>query len=198
MTRKKDPLATPFSFLLGCSQADLSSIELTRLSNVADLRAELHVILDKIIDEMTQAALAAWFRVNDRETLRRALATEEDTVTWAKRMARDGQRSGSELLPQTALEPGKAHLAASLQYQQRNVAAGKCRSCPQPLARNSVKYCETHLAMQRAQNERRREHKNPDAAGMHGRQAGTLKSLAENRKKQAEKARKRKEDASGL
>jgi hypothetical protein len=31
--------------------------------------------------------------------------------------------------------------------------------------------------------------KNPDAIGKHGRQPGTLKSLAENRKKQAEKAR---------
>ena len=60
--------ALPLNFLLGCSQDDLGRIELARLAEVADLRHELHLILDRMIDVMSQAALATWFKAQDRQT----------------------------------------------------------------------------------------------------------------------------------
>jgi hypothetical protein len=70
-------------------------MELQRLgAEVANLRHELHAILDKLIDEMVQAALAAWFRANNRETLKHALENEETAIRWAARMIRECQRKG--------------------------------------------------------------------------------------------------------
>ena len=40
----------PLNFLLACGQKDLDNFELTRLAEVADLRKELHAVLDRIID----------------------------------------------------------------------------------------------------------------------------------------------------
>jgi hypothetical protein len=56
----------PLNFLLGCSQGDLGAFELARLGEVAVLRKELHLILDRITDQMSQAALASWFKAQDR------------------------------------------------------------------------------------------------------------------------------------
>jgi hypothetical protein len=139
----------PLNFLLGCSESALSNFELARLNEVANLRSELHTVLDRVIDQMAQAALAAWFRQTDTETLRRALENPEDILLWAKERIRDGQRSENELVPLKTLPPGKAHLAAALRYQERNIAAGKCCVCPQPLDRNSVRYCTRHLTIAR-------------------------------------------------
>jgi hypothetical protein len=141
------------NFLLGCPQPDLGSFELARLAEVANLREDLHAILDKLIDEMAQAAVAGWFRQTNREKLMRAIQSPEEhsaeILAWAKHRIRDGQRSQEELVPRTLLAPGKAHLAASLRYQERNIAEGKCRVCPEPLDRNSVQYCTAHLKKSR-------------------------------------------------
>lgn len=48
-----------------------------------------------------------------------------------------------------SLPPGAAHIAASLRYQERNIAAGKCAVCPKPQDRNSVRYCTFHLEQAR-------------------------------------------------
>jgi hypothetical protein len=72
------------NFLLGCSERTLGNFELTRLQSVADLRSELHAILDRLIDEMAQAAVAAWFRKTDRDTLKRALENPEDVLELAQ------------------------------------------------------------------------------------------------------------------
>jgi hypothetical protein len=122
---------------------------LARLAAVADLRGGLHAILDKLIDEMAQAALAAWFRTVDRDTLKRAIENPGAVAAWAKARIRDGQRSEEELVPRTSLPPGAAHLAAALRYAERNIAEGKCGVCPQPLARHSVRYCTRHLTIMR-------------------------------------------------
>jgi hypothetical protein len=192
-TSKKD-LALPINFLLGCSEKSLGSFELARLAEVANLRTELHCILDRLIDQMSQAALAAWFRKTDRETLKHALENPDDIIAWATEQIRDEQRSEDELIPLTSLAPGAAHLAAALRYQERNIAEGKCAVCPKPLAHNSVRYCETHL------RDMRLRHKPKNATGAqpgstdwlyeeapfessHGRQPGTLASLAMNREK---------------
>ena len=67
----------PLNFLFGCSNRDLDEFELARLAEVSDLRKELHAILDRTIDAMCQAALAAWFKEQDRQTLKAALETKK-------------------------------------------------------------------------------------------------------------------------
>jgi hypothetical protein len=147
--KKRLPADTPLNFLLGCSETTLANFELAKLAEVANLRKELHLILDRVIDEMAQAAVAAWFRQTDVATLRRALENPEDVLLWAQEQIRDGQRSEKELVPRASLPPGKAHLAAALRYQERNIAKGLCAVCPKPLDRNSVRYCTRHLTIAR-------------------------------------------------
>jgi hypothetical protein len=192
-------LALPLNFLIGCSEKSLADFELARLADVADLRHELHSILDRLIDQMSQAALTAWFRKTDRETLKHALENPDDIIALAKEQIRDGQRSEEELIPLTSLPPGAAHLAAALRYQERQIAKGLCAVCPQPLAHNSVRYCERHLRIARLR------HKPKNAKGelpgsiswlysdgaqfesSHGRQPGSMKALALAREKQTKK-----------
>jgi hypothetical protein len=194
VSRKNKALAVPLNFLLGCSDADLGSVELARLAEVANLRSELHATLDKLIDQMAQAALLAWFRVTDRNALKRAIENPEDVIAWAKKRIRDGQRSDKELIPRSPLEPGAAHLAAALRYTERNIAEGKCGVCPKPLAHNSVRYCEEHLAIARNRMRQKKGLRSDPGSreylysgeiteSTHGRQPGTLASLAMNREK---------------
>lgn len=186
------PKSLPLNFLLGCSQDALGTFELARLNEIADLRKELHLILDRTIDAMAQAALASWFKAQDRNALKHAIENEESPLEWAKRMIRDGQRSESELLPLPSLPPGAAHLAAALRYQKRNNAAGLCSVCPKPLARNSVVFCEEHSAKARAREQQKKALSQPgsreylyagETPSTHGRQPGTLASLEMNREK---------------
>jgi hypothetical protein len=85
----------------------------------------------------------------DRERLKHALENPDDVIALAQEQIRDGQRSEEELIPLTSLPPGAAHLAAALRYQERQIAKGLCAVCPEPLARNSVRYCERHLRIAR-------------------------------------------------
>lgn len=183
-------LAVQLNFLLGCSDNDLASFELARLSEVANLRADLHAILDKLIDVTSQAALAAWFRQTDRETLKKAIQSspEERTaeiLARAKKQIRDGQRSEAELIPRTLLAPGAAHIAASLRYQERNVAKGLCSVCPSQLDRNSVRYCTEHLQQQR---DRQRDKAKKLNKPPRGHAAGSLAALAAARAGRVESA----------
>jgi hypothetical protein len=180
--------------LLTCSAATLDSFELAKLAAIANLRSELHDILDKLIDEGTQAGFARWFKTHEREEIKHALDNPPDLLAEARERIRTKGRSEEELVELLALPPGHAHRIASLTYQKRNVAEGKCCVCPRPLARNSVCYCERHLAIARAR------HKPVGGKGAppgsrdflyegtfesgHGRQPGTLKALAEWREKQ--------------
>ncbi|MGB2679149.1 MAG: hypothetical protein WAN12_18860 [Candidatus Acidiferrum sp.] len=196
--KKNLPPGARLNFLLGSSDNDLGSFELARLAEVANLRADLHVILDNLIDKMAQAAVAGWFRQTNREALMRAIQSPEEhtaeILAWAKRRVRDGQRSQEELVPRTSLAPGKAHLAASLRYQERNISEGKCRVCPKPLDRNSVRCCSAHLEKSRkGQRAKSRKLNKPP----HGRAPGTLAALAAGREKQAMKARDGREPENG-
>jgi hypothetical protein len=74
------PKTAELNFLLGASEKDLSSFELARLAAVADHRADLHAILDKLIDEMAQAAVSRWFRQTDRGTLIQALNASPESI----------------------------------------------------------------------------------------------------------------------
>jgi hypothetical protein len=186
------PIMVPLNFLLGCSQVCLDNYELARLAETADLRKEFHLLFDRLIEQSALSLLAKWFRESDRESINQALALEESPTEWAKRQMRDGQRSEEELLPLPSLPPGAAHLAAALRYTERNIAEGKCGVCPQPLDANSVRYCTKHLTAARHRMQKQgkavpgsreylySEEKQPST---HGRQPGTLASLAVTREK---------------
>jgi hypothetical protein len=143
------PVMVPLNFLLGCSQVSLDNYELARLAETADLRKEFHVLFDRLIEQSALALLAKWFRESDRDSINQALALEEDPITWAKRQISESGRSEEELLPLPSLPLGAAHLAAAVRYQERNIAKGLCGVCPQPLDRNSVRYCTKHLTATR-------------------------------------------------
>jgi hypothetical protein len=155
--KKALPVAAKLNFLLGASDKDLDSFQLARLAEVANLRSDLHAILDKLIDEMAQAAVAGWFRQTNREALKRAVESAEnpqeridEVVSWAKKQIRDGQRSESELVPLVPrISVAVSGSARSMAYQERQIAKGLCSVCPKPLARNSVRYCERHLEIVR-------------------------------------------------
>ena len=74
----------------------------------ANIRSELHAILDRLLDEMNQAALAMWFGQMDRPTLKSALENEETALEWGRRMIRGGE----EIIPRLSLNPGQAHRTA--------------------------------------------------------------------------------------
>jgi hypothetical protein len=193
-------------FLLNCSERALRRFELARVNGANSLRNELHGVLyeqidapdlrgkvfatlDKLVDQMAQLGLARWFRAVDREAISRALEVEEDPLLQAKVRIRDEGRSESELMSQvfSSLDPGEAHRVAALAYAERNVAMGKCANCPRPLDRNSVRFCTEHLrkARERMRVEAKKLNKPP-----HGRAPGTLKALAENRKKHLAKLKR--------
>ena len=180
------------NFLLGHSDATLDTYELARLDELAQLRAELHEVLDRVIDTNAQAIVIRWFRGQDRNALKHAIENEESPEEWAHRMMRDKQRSPEELLPRPSLPPGAAHLAAAKRYASRNLSEGKCRVCPKPLAHNSVEFCEEHLAKSRARAQQKKALSVPgstaylyagETPSTHGRQPGTLASLAMHREK---------------
>ena len=195
----RQPLAkksgVPINFLLGCSEVSLDNYELARLADVANDRQQLLAVIDHMVDNMALAWLAAWFRTMDRNALRHAIENEESPTEWAARIIRERQRSSEEIdqSNREPLPPGVAHLAAALRYAERNMAEGLCSVCPEPLDRDSVRYCTKHLAAVRAKSARQRGTKGEPGSrdflygeipeSTHGRQPGTLASLAINREK---------------
>jgi len=169
MTRPKSKALTPavpLNFLLTCSEATLDSFQLAKLAAVANLRSELHNVLDKLIEEAVEAGLARWFKNHGRDEIKHAIENPPDILAEAREMIRTRGKSQEEIRPIRPLPPGMAvldrrdpdlravtpPLTAKTyveRYGERNRAEGKCRACPKPLAPNSVCYCETHLAMQR-------------------------------------------------
>jgi hypothetical protein len=188
----------PLNFLLGCSQSDLDNFQMARLAEVADLRRQMLTILDRLIDQTSAAALAQWFRTSDRQALKHAIENEESPIEWAQRLIQQqAQRNeaGDDLIPLPKVELGAAHLAAAVRYQERNIAEGLCAVCPEPLAHNSVRYCEKHLTAERVRHQpKNAKGSQPGSIGwlhgegfvsQHGRQPGTLQSLAMARKKKS-------------
>jgi hypothetical protein len=191
--RAKGLVMPPAKFLLTCSTKDLDEMELARLADVANHRAELMELLDRMIDSSAQALVIKWFRENDRDSIKSELLQDgaldtESIQDWAKRMI----RGGGLLLPRARKykSAGQAHRVAAATYSKRNIAKGKCMSCPEPLDANSVRYCTKHLAMQRAQKSQKKGLSNPgsreylyagDVQPTPGRSAGNLQKLAMNR-----------------
>jgi hypothetical protein len=154
-------LTVDTNFLLGCSDTDLASYELARLSAAANLRSELLEIFDRLVDTMGQAQLARWFRNTDRQALKSAIESPEEAIlriaALAKKQIRDDQRSGEELIPLPSLPVGVAHVLAAVRYQQRNIAEDKCQNCPQLLDPRSHRYCTKHLRMERERKAPKRQ-----------------------------------------
>jgi len=183
----------PLHFLITCSETSLENFELAKLAAVNNLRSQLHSVLDDLMDASNQAALARLFRAQGRERILRALESTPDAIADAKaeikNMGRTPEESNdrcadTDLVPLLSLPPGQAHRTAAVTYQNRNIKEGKCSICPTPLASNSVRYCERHLAAcrDRARARAKKLNKSPD-----GRAPGTLAALAEGRKKHGAK-----------
>src|SRR5260370_30789461 len=162
------------------------------VGDVANDGEEMLEVLDRYVGAESQAGIVRWFRAKDREQIKRDLESD-NTIEYAKERIRDGQRSEEELIPRASLPPGSAHLAAALRYQKRNLASGKCICCPEPLAHNSATFCEKHLRANRLRYKPKgAKGAQPGSIGWlhgdmfqsgHGRQPGTLESLALNRQK---------------
>jgi hypothetical protein len=183
-------IVAPLHFLITCSKTSLENFELAKLADIANLRSQLHSVLDELMDASNQAALARLFRAQGRERILRALESTPDPIAEAKEKIKKIDETPEEscadidFVPLLSLNPGQAHRTASITYQKRNVAEGKCSVCPQPLAHHSVRYCEKHLAKcrERARARAKKLNKSP-----HGRAPGTLAALAESRKKHGAK-----------
>jgi hypothetical protein len=156
----------------------LGDCEFAKLTEAANFRSKLIEDFDNIFNAMTQAALAHLFR-EGRERILKALQETPDPIAEAKARIKGMGRTPEDVLPMLSLPPGQAHRTAAVTYQNRNIQDGKCCVCPNPLARNSVRYCETHLAVcrDRARARAKKLNKPP-----HGRAPGTLAALAEGRK----------------
>jgi hypothetical protein len=100
-TRKQNLPDKPFplNFLLGCAQKSLEDFELARLAEIADLRKEIQSLMGRFHDAMMQAALAHWFRSQDRQRLVDAIAHEESPLEYAKRMIRESVGQRVEYMP---------------------------------------------------------------------------------------------------
>jgi hypothetical protein len=173
-------IVAPLHFLLNCSDVDLGSFQNTKLNEARNARTKLHEDLDQMFDLLTQAALANFFRAYGRERILKALEETPDPIAEAKARIKEMGHTPEDLVPLLSLPPGQAHRTAAVTYQNRNIEDGKCCVCPNPLVRNSVRYCETHLAAcrDRARVRAKKLNKPP-----HGRAPGTVAALAEGRKK---------------
>lgn len=193
MIEKKGP---PLKFLLEASDNAVGNFELAKLSEVANLRREMLALFDRLVDVSAQAVLAAYLRTVDREDLKRQLL-ESSTVTLERIMGEAREQIRSQGRPDELearpmpgpgfllkLPPEEAHRRrrdSKNRWQERQIAAGKCRSCSRPSCRESVNYCTKCLAKRRAAQRRRKgtvhEH------GLHPNTLAALRKANEKRKK---------------
>src|SRR5215469_7533489 len=184
------------NFVLTCSDDTLANYELARLAQFSDLRSEMQVLIDRMVDTLSQAAVVAWLRTIDRQELTRQLlqspdASIDEILARAREEIRNQGRSQEEtkeagpmpspwgVRPQLPPAVARARTSArSLNWSNENIAKGKCQSCTEPLDPNSVRYCTKHLAARREYRE-----KKGIQTGTQGRQPGTLANLAIHREK---------------
>lgn len=167
-------------------------------------------MFDRLVDETAQAALAAMLRRIDRQELVRRLLESPDTtfdviINETKAQIRNQGRSEEEAedyakMPSpwlvrsrmTAEEAKQARKDSIRNCRERNIAAGKCEKCSEPLAHHSVRYCEKRLATNRDKNTRYRRKKGiPPGQGT---QPGTVAALQKSREKRAKALLKEKND----
>jgi hypothetical protein len=188
----KAPLSQDVNFLMNCSEVSLESYELTKLSLAANIQADLLELLHQWVEANTQATIARLFRVTNREALKQWINEPVDPMAIAKAQIRTQgyteEEADAKLDDILAANPGLARRTKTENYQKRNIAEGKCAVCPKPLDRNSVRFCEKHLRAARLRHKPigsaapgSIEFLYADADALqsrHGRQPGTLASLA--------------------
>src|SRR5207253_8904426 len=101
MTRAIENPAPPLAYLLACSDASLGNFTLARMSEVANLRADMLALFDRIVDVSAQAVLATWLRTIDRQELKGQLlqapdAKLDELLALAREEIRDQGRSQEE------------------------------------------------------------------------------------------------------
>ena len=142
----------PLKFLLTCSELDLDNFELGTLSRINNLKSQAADVIENMLREVSRLDLVRSIRASSPEQIKEALERPSDAIADAKPQIKNAGRSVDELIPLLPLASAAVkanHIAASIRYQERNIEEGKCSICPQPLAHNSVRYCETHLAVRR-------------------------------------------------
>jgi hypothetical protein len=88
-----------------------------RMAAVSDIRNQIVTLQDRMADEMGKAALAAYLRSIDRDTLKYALDHPEDPMVWAREQIRNQGKGGENELPLPPPDPQAliaAHRVAAL------------------------------------------------------------------------------------
>jgi hypothetical protein len=139
----------PLKVLLTCSELDLDNFELGTLSRINNLKSQVADDIENMLREVSRLDLVRSIRASSPEQIKEVLERPSDAIADAKLKINNAGRRGDELLPLLPSPPAAVkanHVAASIRYQERNIEEGKCCDCTEPLARNSVRYCEKHLA----------------------------------------------------
>ncbi len=206
MTKAIEKPAPPLAYLLACSDASLGNFTLARMSEVANLRADMLALFDRIVDVSAQTVLAAWLRTIDRQELKAQLlqapdAKLEEIMARAKEEICNQGRSQEEKedgpMPSPWLVRQRTYFtdeqrragrsASEKRSREKHIAKGLCEKCSEPLAHHSVRECDVHLEIHRQRDARDRKKKGIEP-GTAGRQPGTLKALKEaNEKRKAKK-----------
>lgn len=143
----------------GLSRGELDNLILGRMSRLANIRAEIRRLLLEAKLASEDIAAARVLQSAERGEVLAALPPTktgdgDDPLTWARNEIRDQQRTAEELVPSIPEGYASTHRRAARTYQQRNLEAGLCERCPQPLAPRSKRYCEKHLAAARERKAR--------------------------------------------
>ena len=69
----------PLDFLAKCSIRSVEEYMLARENHAANIRKQLRIVIDELIDEATEAAFARWMLAN-RDEVRKAMSVEEVPV----------------------------------------------------------------------------------------------------------------------
>src|SRR6266566_1535928 len=192
MTRAIEKPAPPLAYLLACTDATVGNLQIAKMAEVANLRADMIALFDRVVDVSAQTVLAAWLRTIDRQELKAQLlqapdAKLEEIMARAKEEICNQGRSQEEkedgAMPSPWLVRQRTYLteqerragrsASEKQSRERRIAAGKCEKCSQPLAHHSIRECVRHLEIHRQRDARDRAKKGI-TAGTAGRQPGTL------------------------
>lgn len=86
------PLKIPVSFLFESSSITVSEYELSRLNLAANLKKQVRVMLDQIVDSMVEAEFARWMTEN-REELRGTI----DALHLREKVVQARRDSGTEV-----------------------------------------------------------------------------------------------------
>ncbi len=115
----------PLSFLLTCSERDLTEFEMSRLASVANLRAELDATLDKLMSEQAQAGLASWLHNLDRKSLKNTLKKRENLKEGPAHASKDKPEKESWRAPGMPSFPDLVPFETPGEWAKREIRNGQ-------------------------------------------------------------------------